>query len=126
MPPCLLVYDVDHPRQRTSDLLCQCAIFDSLGDGRGGVVQAATYDRQLVFGMDTDCPAKSSATTNLNFKAGLGTPAVGSSTTALVELSDEGKVNVTNTSSAPVDFNVTGQGWVTQYEEPYVIDGTET
>lgn len=69
---------------------------------------------------------ESSATTNLNFKAGLGTPAVGSSTTALVELSDEGKVNVTNTSSAPVDFNVTGQGWVTQYEEPYVNDGSET
>ncbi|MEO6471901.1 MAG: hypothetical protein ABIO14_08865, partial [Aeromicrobium sp.] len=53
------------------------------------------------------------ATTNLNFKAGEGVPSNGSTVTAIVELSDDGAVKIRNTSTAPVTFYISAQGWFT-------------
>lgn len=55
---------------------------------------------------------------NLNFQPGIG--GVASTTTAIVELSDEGTVKVRNTSTAAVDFYLTAQGWFGSEYDPNV------
>lgn len=50
-------------------------------------------------------------TTAVSFTAGMGEPANGISSTAIVRVSHHGAIDIRNTSTQPVAFTLTTQGW---------------